>query len=131
MGSTLEAMKKFMERVAEDPEGQQVLSFLNRTFLFRLDDGESFIMRMKDKAITFEEGGIKDPDIVYDVTLIETDRSTLMALIEGKIRPLEFYFSGKVYMSGMSAAKMSNNALIRLWRRCQELHSLPFYSGQR
>lgn len=125
MGATLDAMKKFMQRVTQDPEGRQVLSFpfLRRRFLVRLDEGESFIMSIKDGAITFKEGDIKEPDLVYDVTLIETDRNSLMDVIGGKIRPVEFFFSGKVYISGMQAAKVHNNALLRLWRRAQELPS--------
>lgn len=121
MGSALEAMKKFMQRVAEDPEGRQVLFYLKRTFLIRLDEGESFIMRIKDGAIRFEEGDIKDPDLVYDVTLIETPGKRLMDVIERKIGPGEFYYSGEVYMSSKGAAGAYNNALMRLWRRAQEL----------
>lgn len=113
-------MRRLLDPVLDDSEGRTILTFLEREFWFKLEDGESFVVRFADGMASYREGDVVAPDFM-EVTLIETTREMLDDLLSGKIQPSDWLFSGRVYMSGMASAMAYNHAFLRLMRRGQEL----------
>lgn len=95
MSSLLEGMRHFFEKLENDEEGKKVLSFLERDFQFKLADGGSFVMSIRAKRFSFEQGELPDQNF-RRVTPVYTDEATLMDLMAGRVSPSEAYFSQRI-----------------------------------
>jgi hypothetical protein len=120
MSSLIEAMRQFFAKLENDEEGKKVLSFLERDFQFKMAEGSSLAMRVKGNRFSFEEGDLSDQDF-RRVTLVYADEAILRDLIAGRVGPSEAYFSGRIGMREMLSGGAYGHALLRLFRRGQEL----------
>ncbi len=114
-------MKSFFGDLANTREGKEVVDFYDRTFQFVLTTGESFIMEKKEGRFEFREGTIPDPDLLKEVTIVETDVQTLQDLMDVKISPSAAKEKGKFWTSGDMAAKPFNFWLLRLFKLGQKM----------
>ena len=121
MSRLIEDMQVFFKKLENDEEGKKVLSYLERDFQFQMAEGSSFAMRVKRNQFSFEEGELADQDF-RRVTLVYADEAILRDLIAGRIGPSEAYFSGRIGMRGMLSGWAYSHALLRLFRRGQELN---------
>ena len=114
-------MKSFFKDLTETKEGREVIDFYDRTFQFVLATGESFIMEKKAGQFEFREGTIPDPDLLKEVTLVETDIQTLQDLMDVKLSPSAAVEKGNFWTSGDMAAKPFNFWLLRLFKLGQKM----------
>lgn len=117
----MEKMKAFFNRLAETKQGQEAINPYERTFQFLLDTGENFIMEKKGNQFQFREGKISEPDLLKEVTLIETDTQTLEDIMNVKLSPSDAIEKGKFWTSGDMAVKPLNYWLLRLFKMGQKL----------
>ena len=119
MSSLLEGMRQFFARLENDEEGKKVLSFLERDFQFKLPNGGSFVMSIKAKRFSFEQGEVPDQNF-RRVTPVYTDEATLRDLMAGRVSPSEAYFSQRIG-GWPGSSRAYSFSLLRLFRRGQEL----------
>jgi len=117
----IENMKSFFDGLANTREGHEAIASLERTFQFILDTGEAFIMEKKNDRFHFREGRIPNPDLLKEVTIVETDVKTLRDIIDVKISPSSAIEKGKFWTSGDMAIKPLNYWLIRLFKLGQKI----------
>src|SRR4030043_1911850 len=104
----MEKMKAFFNRLAETKQGQEAMAPYERTFEFFLNTGETFIMEKKGNQFQFREGKISNPDLLKEVTLIETDAQTLEDIMNVRLSPSDAIEKGKFWTSGDMAVKPLN-----------------------
>jgi len=121
MSKIMEQMAAFFKNLAETKEGKEAIAPFERTFQFLLNTGEAFIMEKKDYQFHFREGKIPNPDLLKEVTLIETDAQTLQDIMEVRLSPSEAIERGKFWTSSDMSAKPLNYWLLRLLKLGQKL----------
>ncbi|MGI5964307.1 MAG: SCP2 sterol-binding domain-containing protein [Candidatus Methanomethylophilaceae archaeon] len=88
-------VKQFNERSEKDEELRNEIAHLKKTFLLDLGT-EVYTIKLEDSKITeFKEEKTETPD----VTVISTPEH-LNALIDGELRPMRAYVTGKVKIKG-------------------------------
>ncbi len=117
----MEKRESFFTDLAETKEGREAIAFYDRTFQFVLAAGESFIMEKKGNQFEFREGKIPNPDLLKEVTIVETDAQTLQDLMDVKLSPSAAVEIGKFWTSGDMAAKPFNFWLLRLFKLGQKM----------
>ena len=117
----MQKMNAFFDRLAETKQGQEAMAPYERTFQFLLNTGEAFIMEKKGGRFQFREGKIPNPDLLKEVTLIETDAQTLEDILNVRLSPSDAIEKGKFWTSGDMAVKPLNYWLLRLFKMGQKL----------
>jgi len=117
----MEILSNFFRRIEDNEKRKHLIGLFDRTFQFKLSDGDPFVMKMENGSITFEKTEISKPDLLKEVTLIETDTQTISDLVDGKLGPSDALDDGRLWMSSLMAAKPQNFHLLRLLRTGQEL----------
>lgn len=115
-----EKFHDFIKRVEKDPEGQKVLSTVDRKFQFQGTGYDPFILKLDHGKISVEDGEIHNP-CFREVTVCLIDKADLQSLINGKLSPADAFFSQKLGMTSEMSSKGYNYGLTRLIRRAQEL----------
>jgi hypothetical protein len=115
-----EKFHDFIKRVEKDPEGQKVLSTVDRKFQFQGKGYNSFIIKLLNGKISMEEGKMKKP-VFRELTVCLINKEDLQSLIDGKLSPADAFFSQKLGMTSEMSSKGYNYGLMRLIRRAQEL----------
>ena len=121
MKDIMNSLKEFFKRIEEDPGSKDVRSMFRRIFQFKLKDGDPFILEAENGKFSFRKGEIPNPDLLKEVTLVETDAQTLQEMIQGKITPSDTLENGRMWMSSLMAAKIQNFWFLRLMRIGQGL----------
>jgi hypothetical protein len=116
---------RFFENLADDDEGAETLAkqLAPRRFVFELDEGKPFVLDASLEDVSCEWGTIESPDLVNDVTRVETDTDTLYAMMRGQVSPLDALNDGDLFMSSMMTARCYNYGLLRAFRRGGEMTS--------
>lgn len=122
----------FFEKLADDDEGVEVLEkqLADRTFVFDLSDGGSFILDASLDGIRCEPGRIESPDLVSEVTRVEGDTDSLHSIMSGEVTPLDALDDGDIFMSSMMTARCYNYGLLRAFRRGAEISSCTAHDWQ-
>lgn len=122
MNDIMKLAKDFFKRVQDDEKSKEVTGMFRRTFQFIIKDGKPFVFEAKNGQFSFREGEVAKPDLLNEVTLVETDIQTLKDIMQGKVGPSEALDRGTLWMSSSMAAKVQNFWLLRLMRIGQGLH---------
>jgi hypothetical protein len=117
----MEKLKLFFTDLARTKEGQEAIAFYDRIFQFVLPTGEAFIMEKKAGQFEFRAGKIPNPDLLKEVTIVETDSQTLQDLMDVKLSPSAAVESGRFWTSGDMAVKPFNFWLLRLFKLGQKI----------
>jgi hypothetical protein len=122
----------FLEQLADDDEGREVLEqqLADRVFVFELSDTEPFVLDASADGIECETGRIESPDLVNEVTRVESDTESLYRIMSGQDSPLEALNEGDLFMSSMMAARCYNYGLLRAFRRGAEISTCTGYDWQ-
>jgi putative sterol carrier protein len=121
MTDIMKSLQEFFKKVEEDKGSKDVQNMFRRIFQFKLKDGDSFILEAENGKFSFRKGEIPNPDLLREVTLVETDTQTLQDIIQGRITPSDTLENGTMWMSSMMAVKIQNYWLLRLLRIGQGL----------
>ena len=90
-----EKIIEFNKRIDESESLRNELAHLDKTFTLDLDT-EAYSMVLKDSKITdFKPEALEDADVVVTST-----PETLVALIEGDLRPMRAYITKKIKIKG-------------------------------
>ncbi|WP_323192210.1 hypothetical protein [Halostella sp. PRR32] len=122
----------FLEQLADDDEGSEVLEqqLADRKFVFDLSDAEPFVLHATPDGIECDPGRIESPDLVNEVTRVESDTESLYRIMSGEVTPLDALNEGDLFMSSMMAARCYNYGLLRAFRRGSEISSCARYDWQ-
>lgn len=90
-----EKIVKFNKRIDEDESLRKELAHLNKTFTLDLDT-EAYSMTLEDSKVKdFKPEALEDADVVVTST-----PETVVALIEGDLRPMRAYITKKIKIKG-------------------------------
>jgi hypothetical protein len=125
-------LERFFDGFAHDEEGRETLEeqLAHRTFVFHLDDAEPFTLRADADGVTCEPDGITDPDLINDVTIVQSDTNCLHDLMAGRQGPIQALNEGDLHMSSMMTARVYNYGLLRAFRRGAELTECATYEWE-
>ena len=118
---SMKSLQDFFKRIEQNEGSKDVRNMFHRIFQFKLKDGDSFILEAENGKFSFRKGEIPNPDLLREVTLVETDTQTLQDIIKGKTTPSDTLENGRLWMSSMMSAKIQNYWLLRLMRIGQGL----------
>jgi putative sterol carrier protein len=90
------------------PALKEKLSPVEQTFVLRLTDGGSYVIRLSDTVLDIQPGVHPSP-----IATLTTSTSDLKAILEGQTDAVKAFFQGKIQIRGDVFKTQVLNSLIR------------------
>ena len=104
---------RWVDRLSKLPEAKSDLGLFDLDIQFLVKRADPFVLSLRDGALSLRKGRVSKIDSDKTV-IVESDRSTLKRLFEGRTRFLDEWRADKIYLVGQLPRRTWFSRMIRI-----------------